>query len=734
MAQGKRKERLQRDRGASATGLTTRSPVERRQCTRTPLTKAGGETKASVAPAAAAKAEALGEAPTSVSGRLGLAVSFGSALIAFSVYLRTLAPSVPTGDSGELIAAAWILGIPHPPGYPLFTMLGHLFTYLPFGSPALRVNLMSAMFHAATVGVVSLSIYRLIGFDPSDRTRQRSISWGALTASAIGGLALAFSSAFWAYAVVAEVFALNSFFCALILFILLEWERRPEHLPLLWAFGLTSGLASANHHTIVLIAPACVVLLVSGARKLLTGSAAVSMTPLQLMRHVAVAAAMFLVGLLPYVYLPLAAAGDPALNWGDPRTLQAFFQLFLRADYGTFSLTVSDQGMMGSRVEHLGILMRNLYEGFTAPASILAIAGIWWLLRLRRAAGLALALAFLLTGPGFVAFANPPVNSSLLYGVLERFYILPSTIAAVVIGVGAYQVIEWLLGITPMRQPARLLPIIGTALFAVPVGAMIMHYDRIDHSKNILDRQFGEDLLLPVEPGALLITQGDTVTNVVDYLQLVEGVRRDITMLNIEKLKKGAYVSQMRRQHPHVKIPFDSYVPGGNQLTSLVKANMESRPVYLFADTKEERLLDRFDVQRAGFARRLMPKGMGSDAFAIVKAKVELFKQMHYPVRRYPDTKFESTIVHMYGRLAFSVAYVLDDGVNNAEAAHFYRRSIELDPTDPTAYKNLGIVLFNSGAPKAEVVTLWEEYLRLDPRGDQAPEIREQLRLMNRSK
>ena len=734
MAQGKRRERAQRDRSVTATGLTSRSPVERRQSKGTPPKKAGGETGASVAAAAVRQAEVAGEASTPVSWRPALAVSLGSALIAFGVYLRTLAPSVPTGDSGELIAVAWILGIPHPPGYPLFTMLGHLFTYLPFGSPALRVNLMSAVFHAATVGVVSLSIYRLIGFDPRDRTRQRGISWGALTAAAIGGLALAFSAAFWAYAIVAEVFALNSFFGALILFILLEWERRPERLPLLWAFGLTSGLASANHHTIVLMAPACVVLLVSGTRKLLTDPAAVSTTPLQLMRHGAIAAGLFLVGLLPYLYLPLAAAGDPALNWGDPRTLQAFFQLFLRADYGTFSLTVSDQGVTGSRAEHLGILLRNLYEGFTAPGSLLAIVGVWWLLRRRRVAGLALALAFLFTGPGFVVFANPNINSPLLYGVLERFYILPSAIAAVAIGVGAYQLIEWLLALAPMRQPARLLPIIAMALFAVPVGAMVMHYHRVDHSKNTLDRQFGEDLLLPIEPGALLITQGDTVTNVVDYLQLVEGVRRDVTMLNIEKLKKAAYVSQMRRQHPDVAIPFESYVPGSNQLTRLVQANVESRPVYLFGDTKEEGFLDRFDVQRAGFARRLMPKGRGSDPFAIVKAKLDLFKQMHYPTKRYPDTKFESTIVRMYGRLAFSVAFVLDDGVSNAEAAQFYRRSIELDPVDPTAYKNLGIVLLNSGAPKAEVVRLWEEYLRLDPRGDQAPAIREQLRLMDRSR
>jgi hypothetical protein len=664
--------------------------------------------------------------------RLPLAVSLGSTLIAFGVYLRTLAPSVPTGDSGELTTAAWLLGVPHPPGYPLFTMLGHLFTLLPFGSPAYRVNLMSAVFHAATVGLTCLSISRLVGLDPDVGQRAR-LPWGTLAAAAVGGLTLAFSTPFWTYAVVAEVFALNSFLGALILFILLEWERRPEGMPLLWAFGLTSGLAATNHQTIVFAAPAFLVLLVSGTRKLLSGRAVVSMTPLGLARHAAIVAGLVVVGLLPYLYLPLAAASDPGLNWGDPRTPQALVHHVLRSDYGTFSLTVSEGAVSGSRVEHLEILLGNLYHGFTAPGSLLAIAGLWWLWRRRPVVGLTVTLAFLGTGPGFVAFANPSLSNPVAYGVIERFYILPAVFAAVAIGAGAYQVLSWALALARMREPARLAPIVGTALLAVPVGGAVAHFERVDHSENRLARHFGEDTLAPLEPGALFIADGDVVTIVVDYLQLVEGVRRDVTMLNIQKLKLATYVRQMRRQHPGVVIPFESYTEGGDQLAQLVEANLGSRPVYVFASPKDPGFFDRFDVQRAGFARRLLPRGSGADPFGIVRTKLDLFKHMHYPTKRFPDSTFESLLVSLYGRLAFSVAYVLDDGVRNAEAAEFYRLSLRLEPTNPPAYKNLGLVLLNSGAPKAEVAALWEEYLRQDPQGEQAPAIRERLRLMGRS-
>ena len=76
---------------------------------------------------------------------------FGSTLI---VYILTLSRSVYFGDSGELIAAAYTLGIAHPPGYPLYTMLAHLFTYLPFGTLAFRVNLFSAVTSSLTVVVI----------------------------------------------------------------------------------------------------------------------------------------------------------------------------------------------------------------------------------------------------------------------------------------------------------------------------------------------------------------------------------------------------------------------------------------------------------------------------------------------------------------------------------------------------------------------------------------------------
>ncbi len=88
--------------------------------------------------------------------------SAGVFLTTFAVYLRTLCPSVYVGDSGELIAAAYTLGIPHPPGYPIYCLVGKLFSYIPVGSIAYRLNIMSAFFASATCAMLYLIIYSVI--------------------------------------------------------------------------------------------------------------------------------------------------------------------------------------------------------------------------------------------------------------------------------------------------------------------------------------------------------------------------------------------------------------------------------------------------------------------------------------------------------------------------------------------------------------------------------------------
>src|SRR3989339_281858 len=88
--------------------------------------------------------------------------------ISFAVYFITLCPTVYTGDSGGLITAAYTLGVPHSPGYPLYCLLGKLFTFVPLGSIAFRVNLLSAFFAALACAVIYLLIFKIINLIKPD--------------------------------------------------------------------------------------------------------------------------------------------------------------------------------------------------------------------------------------------------------------------------------------------------------------------------------------------------------------------------------------------------------------------------------------------------------------------------------------------------------------------------------------------------------------------------------------
>src|SRR5919106_4320871 len=145
---------------------------------------------------------------------------------ALAVYARTLCPTIFTSGAGENVTAVVTLGVPHPPGFPLFCILGKIFTYLiPFGNVAFRVNFFSAMCGAAAAGMLYVLCRTLLG--PSRRF-----------AAAAAALLFAFSQTFWSQAVIAEVYTLNSLLLICVFYMLIRWEGGGA----LWPAGLFLGL------------------------------------------------------------------------------------------------------------------------------------------------------------------------------------------------------------------------------------------------------------------------------------------------------------------------------------------------------------------------------------------------------------------------------------------------------------------------------------------------------------
>jgi len=185
-------------------------------------------------------------------------------VISLIVYVLTLQPTVGLEDSGELIVASDYLGVPHPPGYPSWSLLTWLFQWVFHGvtfhghpNPAWAVNLFSAVSGAAACGVIALLISRS-GMDLLRSLARESSLLGEKTESLFcsvagisGGLLLAFGQGMWSQSVIAEVYSLNIFFQSLVLVFLYRWMSEPGNSKWLLLCAFVFGLGITNHQTLM---------------------------------------------------------------------------------------------------------------------------------------------------------------------------------------------------------------------------------------------------------------------------------------------------------------------------------------------------------------------------------------------------------------------------------------------------------------------------------------------------
>lgn len=413
--------------------------------------------------------------PRASSAVLGLGV--------FVVYALGACRTIYVGDSGELVTAVYTLGIPHPSGYPLYVLLGKLWTLLvPLGSVAFRMSLFSAAAGAAAVAVVNGTL--------------RGMGIGAW-AAAMAALLVAFGPSFWGEANVQRVYALNALFVALATAITFGWHRTRDDRRLALA-AFVCGLGATNH-TIMAIYAAAV-----GVFVLIT-----DWTVLKRVRTLGAAAGAFAAGLLVYLYLPIRSRFDPPLDWSNPETASALWRVVSRSDFWE----------------------RRWMEG---PADLVPIA--WDYLRSLGPelswAGAALAIVGLVAGarrkwpvhlPVLVMIAN--LAAVALHGsrsdifIWHRYYIPSYMLAAMLAGMGAHVLLE------RAPRPAR------WAFLAVPLAALVLRFPENDRSRYRIADDFSRTLLANLPPGAHLTASDDNILFVLMYLRFVEGLRPDLDLI-----------------------------------------------------------------------------------------------------------------------------------------------------------------------------------------------------------
>ena len=423
------------------------------------------------------------------------------------LYVGTLAPTVlPYGapdtlDSPMLQTEVSVLGVGHPTGYPTYMMLTHLFTYLPFGDPAYRVNLASAVYGVAAVLVVYLAGLRLA---------RRAV------AAAVGALAFGLSGAFWGQAVIAEVYTLEALLVALVIFVLLTWrDRRDGRYLLLSAFLV--GLSLTHHLTSVLLVPAALAFVLLTDRRVFSR-----------MGLAVKCLGMFLLGLLPLLYLPVRALMHAPLNEADPSTPWRFLLLVTG---GSFLAESSEKGRhcspsslaLADASTKLELFGDHLLGQFSLILMVVGVLAAVYLLFTDRAAAILLGVLF------FGCLGQAAVYLQL---GIEDFYVflIPAFLVfGLCISAGLGALLRWVESLEiGSTAGAALVVALSVLMLIVPLLGVREAYVEHDRSEDYAARRTIEAVASKVEKGATVLHHRSPLW----YMVLVEGRRRDLTLID----------------------------------------------------------------------------------------------------------------------------------------------------------------------------------------------------------
>jgi hypothetical protein len=646
-----------------------------------------------------------GPAPTPHAGTA--AAALGAAV--FAVYALTLHPSVPGGDSGELIAAACRAGVAHPPGYPLFVLLGKVFSLLPVGGIAWRVNLLSAVCGAWAAAALSLAV-----------TRAARGSLNALAAGCLAGGLFAFSPLAWTYGTQAEVFALNHALVATLLWLAIRYTQEGS-LQVARAAALVIGLGLANHHAFVFVAvPAAAWALVKGKETLARP------------RELGILLGLALAGMSPYLVLPFLGARAPLDSWGDLTSWSGFAAHFLRKEYGTFQLgadAIARSGGFGAKLwAYLGHLPGPLLLAGVPLAAAGALAA-WRSLRWTVA-------AFLLYVILFHALSNLSIRDPLMREVQARFWLQADLL-----------VFAWLgLGFARLAIPGRAAAGLAAAAVALAVGLQFRAHDQ---RGNRVVEALGRSILDSLPKDALLLVKGDIVSNSVRYLQRCEGARPDVRAVDQEMMSYRWFVRTRAAALEGVVFPgvvYNPFEPDGFSIRAFLDANLDRAPVFVAGGYKDGDSSHEgaFVGWPHGFVDRVYRKdrdptelGAWLASSAPLVPRADAFPGLAARASR--SGSWEALVATMIVEASYRRGYRLlghaldhgDDPSALTEAARLFEAVITEKPElQPFVYKNLGIaysrLASRDPAAPAKMVEAWRRYLdRADPGDKDLPAIRQ---------
>ncbi len=733
---------------------------------------------------------------------LGAILAAGVPLL---VYLRTVTPTVPFWDSGEFIATSWILGLPHPPGNPVYTMLGRLMCLIPVESIAWRVNFMSSLASTITCLFTFLFTVRALRRTMNSESPSLTSSLACELGGVVAAWMVAWASSFWDSAIEAEVYSLSSAMIAFAVWLAFVWWERigqegNDKLLLLIVYLL--AVSTGIHLGTILIAPPLLVLFMMARPAyfwspkfvvpsifcgtllsvyLLSGKLGIPIPGVFYLGILAIAAVyaavnyrfylknnlfgiwvlLILVGFSVQVFLLIRSQHMPMINEGSPTTVGTWLEYLSRKQYGPANpfdrraevwyqiqhMYLRYVGQQWSLVERIGQLDAQSFwvRAINAIPYFFMFLGAWWNYRRDRITFWFFLLTHLIMGPALIFYLNFTDHE-----VRERDYFFTNSyhFMAVWMGMGATAAFQALAGALSPRGSASVRSKAGNgergAAVAVPAspaggsspaflgaGAIALlgfallpmktgWYEH-DRSGFYIAHDYAYNMLAPLEPGGIVFTNGDNDTFPLWYIQEVEGVRKDVRVVNLSLLNTPWYIRQLRDLEP--KVPFsysdaqlDMLAPYQDEKTGkvvwvkdlatadIIKTNAWRKPIYLAVTVPDQMGLEkRLTLEGLVFRVNTKESARSVDVDKTMKNLYETFKygglldkNRAYDTSVYKDEN-AYRLVQNYAAAHVQVAYQMQLAGRNPEAIRVLEDAVKLSPDFPGLLEYLGRLYEDSG-------------------------------------
>lgn len=468
-----------------------------------------------------------------------------SFIIPFIVYLRTMAPDVSFIDCGELATSCIKLGICHPTGYPLFTILGHLFSYLPFSEEIFRISFMCGVISSLAVVVffnLLVFIFKELYLNDDikkENSKNHTFAKGLddLTIyfiSFASSLILAFSFTFWNVSNSIEVYSLHSLYLISIIFVMLKASHLTlqvnKEMERYWIlFGFLVGLAFTNHLSSIFLGVGCLYLYFT-----ISGLNNVSY------KRLALIIIFFLIAFSVYIYYPLRA-DNPWVSWGYPKNLYNFYRHISGKQFSVWMFSSTE--VTSKQFAYFTTAFPKEFFYFPLIFSVLGLIEIF-----RNQRKLFYFTVLLFAFNVFYAI-NYDIHD------IDSYFLLAYIVNTIWIAFGILFMIK--------KSKTNMLQLsIASILLAVVI--LVANYKKNDESDNYFVKDYTMNVFKSAPGKSLIISsQWDFCVSASWYYQMVKGIRPDIALIDKELLRKTWYIRHIQIHYPEIyersKTEFEIY-------------------------------------------------------------------------------------------------------------------------------------------------------------------------------